>query len=324
MTGPTTPNPQDPDEGVPGTPQPPSGATPPPPPGAYPPPPGAYPPAGSYPPPPGAYPPPPPGSGGGYPPPPPGGYPPPPPPGAYPPPPGAYPPAGSYPPPPGGFRAPSPGQRFSATDAFTYGWNGFRANIAPLAVIALAVLGVQLLTGWLQWGFDSRFMDFVASAVGWFVSLVISLGLIRAALVLLDGGRPSVEDVLNTRDIVPYVLASLLVSVIVTVGIMLCVIPGLIAAFLLQFFGYAVVDRRVDATTTAPQSDPIGAIRASVQVTSRNVGDLILLGLLAIAANIAGFLLCFVGLLVSVPVTAIAVAYAWRFFTGGTIAPQPV
>jgi uncharacterized membrane protein len=36
--------------------------------------------------------------------------------------------------------------------------------------------------------------------------------------------------------------------------------------------------------------------------------------------NFAGLLLCIVGLLVTVPVTAIAVAYAWRYFSGGRIA----
>ena len=64
-------------------------------------------------------------------------------------------------------------------------------------------------------------------------------------------------------------------------------------------------------------------MRASFQVTSKNIGDLILLALLAIVANLVGALLCGIGLLVSLPVTAIAVAYAWRYFSGGVIAPQP-
>jgi uncharacterized membrane protein len=78
-------------------PPPPPGNYPPPPPGGYPPPPqSGYPP----PPPPGGYPPPPPGS---YPPPQ-GGYPPPPPPGGYPPPPPSQ---GGYPPPPQGNYPPA-------------------------------------------------------------------------------------------------------------------------------------------------------------------------------------------------------------------------
>jgi uncharacterized membrane protein len=86
-------------------PQPPAGGYPPPPPGGYPPPPpGGYPPQGNYPPPQppaGGYPP-----QGGYPPPPPGGYPPRQ--GGYPPQ-GNYPPSGYPPPPPSGYPPPQGG-----------------------------------------------------------------------------------------------------------------------------------------------------------------------------------------------------------------------
>jgi uncharacterized membrane protein len=155
-----------------------------------------------------------------------------------------------------------------------------------------------------------------------FVSLIISLGLIRAALVILDGQRPEIGDLLSTKDIVPYIVASLLVTMVVFVGLLLCLIPGLIAGFLLQFYGYAIVDRKVDAYQVAPQSDPIGAMRASYEIVSKNVGSLLLLAILSIMLNIAGALVCGIGLLVSLPVTAIAIAYAWRVLSGGVVAPQ--
>jgi uncharacterized membrane protein len=321
-------------------------ASAPPPAGEYPPPPPPQgPPAGAGAPPAGGYPPPPPPGppqGPGYPPPPPGappagGYPPPPPPGppagGFPPPAGGYPP----PPPPGGYGYPPPGgpaypaggygaapaPTFSAGDAIGYGWNGFKNNIGPLAIIALVVLAANIVTGWLQRGSDSFVLTGIMSLVSAFISLVISLGLIRAALAILDGERPEIGDLLSTRDIVPYIVASLLVAIVVGIGLLLCIIPGLIAGFLLQFYGYAIIDKRVDAEHMAPQSDPIGAMRASYEITSRNVGNLIVLAILCILLNIVGALLCGIGLLVTLPVTAIAVAYAWRYFSRGRIAPQP-
>ncbi len=318
MTDPTaTPPPPDEERrGQGGTPPPPPGANPPP--GGYPPPP----PGGSSPggpaQPPGGYPPPPPPSGGYPPPPPSGGYPPPPPSGGYPPPP----PPGGGAGWPGGGPAPYGRPVFSATDAVSYGWNAFRANIGPLITIALVIFAVQVVVGWSQWIFErSAFMSAVLSFVSLFVSLVISLGLIRAALIILDGRQPRVEDVLSTKDLLPYLAASLLVWITVGVGLVLCIIPGLIAGFLLQFYGYAIVDGKTGGPT--PQTDPIGAMRTSYNTVSQNVGDLILLAVLCIVLNIAGALLCGVGLLVSVPVTALAIAYGWRFFSGGRIAPQP-
>lgn len=206
--------------------------------------------------------------------------------------------------------------------AIGYGWNGFKANIGPLAIIAVVVLAVNIVMGWVQTSTDSAFLNFMLSLISSFVSLVISLGLIRAALVILDGQRPELGDLLSTKDIVPYIVASLLVTIVVFVGLLLCLIPGLIAGFLLQFYGYAIVDRKVDAHHVAPQSDPIGAMRASYEIVSKNVGSLLLLAILSIMLNVAGALLCGIGLLVSLPVTAIAIAYAWRVLSGGVVAPQ--
>ena len=213
---------------------------------------------------------------------------------------------------------------FDIGTALSYGWKGFTNNIGPLAIIALAVLVVNAVVNWMNWiSRDSSFFAFVISLVGAFVSLVISLGLIRAALAILDGRRPELGDLLSTDGIGVYIVASLLVALIVGVGLVLCIIPGLIAGYLLQFYGYAIVDRKVDATAVAPQSDPMGAMRASFEITSKNVGNLILLAIVSIVLNIVGVLLCGIGLLVTLPVTAIAIAYAWRYFTGGLIAPQP-
>ncbi len=309
------PPPRRPDEAAPGAEVP---APPPPPP-----------PGGSFPPPPpsgGPYPPPPPPPGGSFPPPPPSGgpYPPSPPP----------PPSGSYPPPPpgAGYHPPQPGpgyqgaagspRAFSATDAVAYGWKGFTNNIGSLIVIGLVLFVASLATNLLSRAFDTWILNITANLVGTFISLVISLGLIRAALIILDGRRPAVEDLLSTKDIGPYIIASIVVSILFVVGLLFCILPGLIVAFLVQFYGYAIVDQKADIVGGAASSDPIGAIRTSIQIVWGNLGQIILLALLSLAVNIVGALLCGLGLLVSLPVTAIALAYAWRYFSAGPIAAQ--
>lgn len=297
--------------------------------GQYPPPPTE----GQYPPPPrdGDYPPPPPPQGQYPPPPPPGAYPPPPPDGsAYPPPPpGAYPPGayppGSYPPgayPPGFGQTGGPRGQFMPTDALAYGWRAFTANIVPLALIGLTLLLVSVATNFLTLGFDSWLLNVLAQALAIFLSFLIGLGLIRAALTIVDGGRPSVDQLLSTKDLGPYVVASIVVSLVVALGLLLCVLPGLIAGFLLQFFGYAIVDGKTSPQGGAPQSSPIGALSTSVNVVTSNLGPLILLALLCFVVNLAGALACGLGLLVTLPVTSIAIAYAWRHFTNGPIAAQ--
>jgi uncharacterized membrane protein len=207
--------------------------------------------------------------------------------------------------------------------ALSYGWNGLKNNVGSIAVIALVIVVINAAVQTLGWIVgDSQFLRFVVSVIGFFVSLVLGLGLIRAALEILDGRRPEIGSLLSTDGIGVYLVASLIVAVLVSVGLVLCLIPGLIIGFLLQFYGYAIVDRRVDATTSAPQSDPIGSLRASFQVTSSNVGSLLGLSIVNLVLNLVGAALCGIGLLVTLPVTAIAVAYAWRQLTGGPVAPQ--
>lgn len=213
---------------------------------------------------------------------------------------------------------------FSIGDAIGYGWRGLMNNLAPLVLIALVALLANGMVNLLQRaGGHGWFWTILTTVIATFVSLVISLGLIRAALAITDGRRPELPDLLSTDGIGVYLVASLLVSLIIAVGLVLLIIPGLIAGFLLEFYGYAIVDRRVDAGSSAANADPIGSMRASFEVVSRNFGQLLLFALACLGLNIFGALLCGVGLLVSLPVTAIALAYAWRYFSGGVIAPQP-
>ena len=235
------------------------------------------------------------------------------------------------PPPPPGFAGPTGpglGRPFSAGDAISYGWRSFQANAGPLVLVVLVILAVGIVMSLAGQSINNTFVLLAFSVLQLVVSLILGLGVIRASLAILDGRRPTVEDLLNLENLVPYAIASILVGLLVTAGLVLCIVPGLIVGFLLQFYGYAVIDHRVGVpaygatTTTDPtrESDPIGAMRASYEIATQNVGSLLVLMLLCILINFAGALLCGIGLLVSVPITYIAVAYAWRFFTGGVIA----
>jgi uncharacterized membrane protein len=287
-------------------------------------------------PPPGGYPPPPPPSTGGYPPPPPGGAYPPPPPGGYPPPPpGGYPPPPEYAGPYGG--APAPAARFTVGDALGYAWAAFKANLAALVLLALVVIGVQLvvtaLRALIELGTRSdsglvvgtaTVLSLVMAIVAFVVGMVVAVGLIRAALAVMDGRTPMPSMVFQTEGLVPYILAAILFGLGVSVGLVLCIIPGLVLAFLWQFYGYAIVDGH-------PEVGAVASLGRSFQVVKSNVGELLVLwlaligiflviGLIAVIPLI-GWLVAAVALLVLYPVFALSLAYAWRRMTGGVVAP---
>lgn len=248
------------------------------------------------------------------------GSPPPPPPdpaSTYPPPP-ASPPSeyGStaYPPPAPPAPAGEYGRDAAPTvgEAVGYGWSAFVKNIGPLVVIALVVILVQAGLSAIGLAFDSYWGRAIFNIITTIVGYIITVALYRAALMILDGRKPVLGELFSGPAVINYFLASLLAGIIVGIGFLLLFIPGIIAAFLLQFTGFAAIDRYQDG--------PVAALSHSFNVVKSNVGVVILFDLAAIAILIVGALLCGVGLLVAIPVVLIASGYMWRRLSGGQVA----
>jgi hypothetical protein len=210
----------------------------------------------------------------------------------------------------GGYPPPVPAPAFSTGTAISYGFEGFKRNAGLFILAILAIAAVNALVNWLRP--DGFFGGLAWNLVSAAVSIAIGMAVVRAGLAVVDGRRVEVADLLRTDDLVGYIVAWLLVSVIVGVGFVLLIVPGLIAAFLLAFTSFAVLDRH---------EDPIGALKTSYRLTSGNVGEVLVLFLVLIALNFIGALLCGLGLFVTLPLSVIATAYAWRWFTNGPIAP---
>ena len=309
-------------------------------------PPGDYPPPGGYPPPPqGGYPPP-----GEYPPPPPGwGYPPPPQ-GGYPPPPGAYPPPGwGYPPPPQGGWAPpppgygAPGPSYSIGDALTWAWQKFARNAVPLLVatlvfglllIVLNMLSSQLLQAVSPEAstvteIGDSLLESTTRAISGagiaalilssLVQIVVS-GVVASAyyggLVDIANGQPvTVGSFFRPRNVVSVVIASLIVGILTGIGVVLCILPGLLVTVFTLFSTVAIVDRNLS---------PIDGIKASIDITKAHFGKVLLAWLMSVALLAVGALLCGVGLLVTAPLAYLFVVYTYRTLSGGSVAPAGV
>jgi hypothetical protein len=205
----------------------------------------------------------------------------------------------------------SGGGKLDPTEAISYGWKGLTKYLGPLLLITLVVVVISVGMSLVGYLFDSWFLQLTWNIVTTVVSLIVAMGLIRAALAVVDGRTPEVGMLFHTDNFVPYLVASILVGLSVGIGLLLCIIPGLILGFLFAFYGYAIVDGRV--------SDGIEAMKTSWNVVSANVGQLLLLFILVFIINIAGALLCGVGLFFTYPLTAIAIAYAWRRVSGGAV-----
>lgn len=201
----------------------------------------------------------------------------------------------------------SPPPSLDIAEAFRAGWRGFVANIVPLIVVALVV---WVVTGAVNlWANQTAGLaQFLWGLVSFFLGQIVAIAWIALALAIIDG-REITTDTLLPRGgtLISYIIASLLFSLMVGIGLVLLVIPGIIVAVVFGLYGWALVDKGLD---------PIEALRQSSRITSGNRWQLFAFVVAAIALNIVGVLLLVIGVLVTSAVTLIAAAHVYRQLDG--------
>ena len=233
------------------------------------------------------------------------------------------------PPPPPPPAPPSSAQGFSAPEAIAWGWRKFTENTGAVLLAMVVMLGVSIALGFLgtlitggfsaqdpmasPFSFESQGPgELLAQLLQTAVSVILGGVAAKAALEVTDGKPFDFFAAFGKVNLVQLIIAGVLVGIATTIGFILLIIPGLIVMFLTYLTTYAVVDDDTPA---------IDGIKRSVKLTTDNVGDALMLAVLNVLVVIAGAIALCVGLLVAVPVTILATAYAYRAFNGQPIAP---
>jgi uncharacterized membrane protein len=194
---------------------------------------------------------------------------------------------------------------FDRNDAIRQGWKQALAH-------ARTVMGVVAI-GWLV-GFVEQMVRGAPGAysVGSRLALLllqgiqiaVTLGAISLFLRIHDGQSPRIRDMLDALPLYfPFLLAQIVYGLIVAGGLLLLLVPGVIWAIRFGFFGFFMVDRRLD---------PIAALRASWRLTQGHARELFWFALVVLGINLVGAIALGVGLLITIPTTAIAAARVYR------------
>jgi uncharacterized membrane protein len=185
---------------------------------------------------------------------------------------------------------------FSKGEAIKFGWTTVIGNLG-LFIVAILIV-------WLMSAFPAIFDSWIVYLVSWLFAMVVTLGVMRMSLRFVDDERGELVDLFAKIPlIIPYLIASIVVAVIVMVGFILLIIPGIYLALRLQFFGWAIVDKDLG---------PFAAIQESWEMTQGSAWNLFLLWWLLLFVNVAGMLALGIGLLVTSPLTLVAMAYVYR------------
>jgi len=193
---------------------------------------------------------------------------------------------------------------FSIQEALLAGWTAFKGR-AVFFIVLLSLVGVLSVAP--QMVIQQIQINWLALSLG-FVLLIFEYflyaGLLKIILSVTDGRETRIGDLFSAGDVfVSYLLGSILFGLIMAVGILLLIVPGLIFSVMFLFYGFFIVDKHMG---------PVEALKASAAITKgvrwQLFGFILILSLL----NVAGALLLVVGLFVTVPVSWVAIAFVYR------------
>jgi uncharacterized membrane protein len=143
------------------------------------------------------------------------------------------------------------------------------------------------------------------------ISFVVQAGVYRAGLGVTRGVAPSLGMLVERTNLGTYVGTVLLIAVASTIGMFLCVLPGIAVLFFTAYAPLIALDKGLG---------PVESIRRSVGLVRENLGQVALVLLLSYAVYYLGSLACYVGLLVSIPVALIMITYSYRLLENEPVA----
>jgi hypothetical protein len=202
-------------------------------------------------------------------------------------------------------------KNFSFKEVFGYGWKVTKANFWFFVGVGLIIFCLDNLTDLAKavvsfldlTQISSGLLFLMLELVGWLIELVFAIGLIKISLDLFSDRKVNFSKLFCVNGcFFKYLLATLLYGLIVLLGLLLFVIPGIIWSIKFSLYGYFIVDKNFG---------PVDALKASAK-TTKGV-KLQLLGFYFLSALIffAGIICFAVGLFAAYPVILIAGTFVY-------------
>lgn len=197
---------------------------------------------------------------------------------------------------------------FSTGDCVRFGWETFKKRpwffIGATAITSI----ISVVSSSIAQGTIDNHSPFLLAAVvniaGFFIECLIYMGLYKLSLKALDSvDTLSFRDLWAPQHLGSFAFASIVYGLMLLIGFVLFVIPGIILMLTFFFPFYPIVDRGLG---------PWQAFEYSKRITYGYRWELLAFLGLFLLLNLLGAIALLVGLLVTLPVTALATARAYR------------
>ena len=189
--------------------------------------------------------------------------------------------------------------------AYKNGWQQlfwkYFLGLFLIGIIGFIIVSIPSgMNEWVQGATAAGILGFLAFFYNILVNGPVQYGMAFAFLKAARGDKLEIIDMFEAfKNYWNAVLASLLVGVIIVIGLILLIIPGIFFACKLAFTPYLVVDRKMAV---------MEALEESWRMTGGHAWKVFLIGLLAIPICIAGLLCFIVGIIISIMWVSLAFA----------------
>jgi uncharacterized membrane protein len=199
-------------------------------------------------------------------------------------------------------------------NAYGHGWHQLWKNFLEILLNGIIYFVIGLPFSIIQWVTGGYLgLGFINILYSLLVAGPVGYGMSFTFLKAARAERVEVADLFAAfKNYWNAVLANLLVGVIIFIGVILLIIPGIYFACKLAFTPYLVVDRKMQV---------IEAIKASWRMTDGHGWKVFLIGLLAIPVFIAGLICLGVGVIISF--LWVNMAIASLYYAVSTSRPLP-
>jgi uncharacterized membrane protein len=207
---------------------------------------------------------------------------------------------------------------FTSGEAIKFGWEKMKKHFWFFVGLLVLTCLLQIIPSGIANIFKKEFfiLYVVLIIAAWVIQIIVKMGVIKITLDVIDKDEANLNTLFSCTQLLGrFILGAILYGLIVTVGFILLIIPGIIWAIKYQFFSYLIIDKNMG---------PIEAIKKSGEMTSGNKSKLFWLGILFVLINIVGAICLLIGLFATIPTTMVAMAFVYRKLVGEVAASESV
>lgn len=196
---------------------------------------------------------------------------------------------------------------FSKSEAVLFGWNALKKNSRFFLGLLAIMIALNILFSLVMSSFSEEAPQVMVTAfciVFGILEILIGMGIIKISLKFCDQEPARYGELLSAYPLLlNYVAGSIIYGIMVAIGLIFLIVPGLYLALKYQFYGYLIIDQG---------KGPVEALRLSAALTEGVKWNLVLFWLMLAGINILGILALGVGLIATIPLSWMAIAYVYR------------